>query len=74
MTMTIRHYLLPKQKEPCINCSHKYKCEAERLACSQFRFFVETGRVSEAIHHSPTRAIYIDVFYKEPTMGKKEAA
>jgi len=69
-----RHFLKPKQKEPCTNCSHKYKCEAERLACSQFRFFVETGRLSEATYRTPTRAIYIDVFYKELSMGKKETA
>ena len=55
-------------KEPCTNCAHKYKCDAERLACPQFRFFVQTGRVSEAEHKQPTRAIYIDLFHTEPAM------
>ena len=62
-------------KEPCTGCSHKYKCEAERLACAQFRYFVNTGYISEAAHKNPTREIYIDVFYKEPAMPpRKEAA
>jgi hypothetical protein len=58
--------------EPCIDCSHKYKCDAERLACRQFRYFVDTGRISEAMHRVPTRGIYIDIFYKEPSIFTKK--
>jgi hypothetical protein len=64
----------PNTVEPCIDCAHKYKCDAERLACRQFRFFVETGRSSEAEHRVPTRAIYIDVFHNEPVMTRREKA
>lgn len=55
-------------KEPCTDCALKYKCDAERLACPQFRYFVNTGYVSEAAHKEPTRAIYFDIFHREPAM------
>jgi hypothetical protein len=61
-------------KEPCIGCSHKYKCDAERLACAQFRYFVNTSYLSDVAHRVPTREIYIDIFYKEPAMPRKEKA
>lgn len=61
--------------EPCVGCSHKYKCDAERLACTQFRYFVNTGFNSDVEHRMPTRAIYIDIFHNEPQMTpRKEAA
>jgi hypothetical protein len=59
-------------KELCANCSHKYKCDAEHLACPQFKFFVDTGRVSEATHRVPTRAIYIELFHTEPAMPPRK--
>ena len=58
--------------EPCIDCKLKYKCDAERLACTQFRYFVDTGRTSEAMYRYPTRAIYIDLFHKEPAMPPRK--
>jgi hypothetical protein len=58
--------------EPCADCSDKYKCDAERLACPQFRYFVNTGFISEATHKVPTRAIYVDIFYKEPSIFTKK--
>ena len=58
--------------EPCQGCKLKYKCDAERLACTQFRFFVETGRLSDAPYRYPTRAIYMDVFHKEPAMPPRK--
>jgi len=57
---------------PCQDCQHKYQCDEKRLACSQFRFFVNTGAISEAIHRNPTRKIYMEVFHTEPQMIKKE--
>lgn len=60
------------KKTLCEDCAHKYRCDADRLACSQFRFFVNTGQVSGAEGRVPTRAIYIDVFHTEPSMGRKE--
>ena len=57
--------------EPCQGCKLKYKCDAERLACTQFGFFVDTGRISNALYRYPTRAIYMDVFHKEPNMTRK---
>ena len=59
---------------PCQDCQHKYKCDEQRLACSQFRFFVNTGAISESIHRVPTRKIYIDIFHTEPQMIRKETA
>lgn len=58
--------------EPCIDCKLKYKCDAERLACTQFRFFVSTGRLSDAPYRYPTRAIYMDVFHNEPAMPPRK--
>lgn len=61
--------------EPCTNCPHKYKCDAERLACAQFRYFVNTSYISKVAERIPTREIYIDIFYKEPDMTpRKERA
>jgi hypothetical protein len=61
--------------EPCIGCAHKYKCDAERLACAQFRYFVNTSYLSDVAHRVPTREIYVDIFYKEPAMPlRKEKA
>jgi hypothetical protein len=61
--------------EPCVGCEHKYKCDAERLACAQFRYFVNTSYLSDVAHRTPTRAIYMDIFYKEPEMNpRKERA
>jgi hypothetical protein len=57
--------------EPCIDCKLKYKCDGERLACDQFKFFVDTGRLPNARDRFPTRAIYIDLFHKEPTMTRR---
>jgi len=57
---------------PCENCAHKYKCDEQRLACQQFRFFVNTGAISEAAHRRPTREIYADIFYTNPYMKRKE--
>jgi hypothetical protein len=57
---------------PCEECQHKYKCEEKRLACSQFRYFVNTGAISEAISRMPTRKIYVDIFYTELQMHRKE--
>jgi hypothetical protein len=51
---------------PCQDCLHKYQCDEKRLACAQFRYFVNTGYVSEVAHREPTRKIYAEVFYKEP--------
>jgi hypothetical protein len=56
----------------CADCSHKYKCDAERLACPQFRFFVNTGRLSEAAYKTPTRKIYIEIFHSEPLMTPRK--
>jgi hypothetical protein len=62
--MTYAKYPLLKTI-PCNDCSHKYQCDEKRLACAQFRYFVNTGYVSQASHCEPTRNIYADVFYKE---------
>jgi hypothetical protein len=62
------------EDSPCQECKHKYKCDEQRLACTQFRFFVNTGRMPQSIHKEPTRAIYFDVFYREPVMTPKKAA
>jgi len=56
----------------CENCGHKYKCDAQRLACPQFKFFVDTGHISEATHRAPTRAIYIELFHTEPAMTPRK--
>lgn len=60
--------------EPCVNCEHKYKCDEQRLACAQFRFFVNTSYISEVAHRVPTREIYMDIFHTEPKMVRREAA
>jgi hypothetical protein len=59
-------------KIPCQDCLHKYQCDEKRLACAQFRYFVNTGYVSEVAQRTPTRKIYAEIFYKEPIMPKKE--
>lgn len=59
-------------KGPCTNCLLKYKCEAERLACAQFRYFVNTSYISDIANKTPTRKIYADIFYNEPIMPKKK--
>jgi hypothetical protein len=61
--------------EPCKNCSLQYRCDANRLACTQFRFFVNTGRMPVDTARYPTREIYIDLFHNEPAMpARKERA
>jgi hypothetical protein len=57
---------------PCQDCAHKYKCDGQRLACQQFRVFVNTGAISKAAFINPTREIYADVFYTNPFMNRKE--
>ena len=64
-----------KRNSPCEDCNHKYRCDEQRLACSQFNFFVNTGRKPESLHREPTRKIYIDIFHTEPEIKpKKETA
>jgi len=58
--------------EPCIDCRHKYRCDADRMACENFRFFVNTGHSHKTLSRWPSREIYIDLFHKEPTMTRKE--
>jgi len=60
--------------EPCQKCSLQYQCDANRLACTQFRFFVNTGRMPVDSARYPTREIYIDVFHNEPAMTRRERA
>lgn len=63
------------KKTLCEDCAHKYRCDADRLACTQFRFFVNTGRMPVDSARYPTREIYYDVFYSEPHMpARKELA
>ena len=72
--MTYAKYPLLKTI-PCNDCQHRYRCDEQRLACSQFRYFVNTGFVSQASHCEPTRKIYAELFYKEPEMPpRKETA
>jgi hypothetical protein len=56
---------------PCTDCPLKYKCEEQRLACTQFRLFVEKGVVVTDTHRNPTRAVYIDVFYTGPKTERR---
>jgi hypothetical protein len=61
-------------KDPCLDCDKKYKCDALRMACPEFKFFVETGRYSVTQNRTPSRAVYVELFYTDPTMtyrGKK---
>lgn len=60
------------QAEPCVDCESKYKCDAERLACAEFKFFVNTSYASKTGDFNPTRAIYIEIFYKDPDMLTKK--
>jgi hypothetical protein len=56
----------------CTDCPHKYKCEEQRLACAQFRYFVNTGLVSQASYRNPTRKIYAEIFYTDPEMSRRK--
>jgi len=54
--------------EPCFNCNKKYKCDAQRMACAEFRYFVNTGYTSVTQNRMPSREIYVEVFYTDPSL------
>jgi hypothetical protein len=53
---------------PCRKCSLQYRCDEGRLACTQFRFFVNNGYMPVDSARYPTREVYIDIFHNEPAM------
>lgn len=55
-------------KEPCVDCKKKYHCDEQKLACGEFRFFVNTGYRSVSQTRFPSREIYVEIFNTPPSM------
>ncbi|MBU2836552.1 hypothetical protein HF673_12415 [Acidithiobacillus thiooxidans] len=50
-------------KSPCDGCAHYFKCAEQKLACSDFGFFVRTGRIIEQ-DRIPSEKRFRLVFHK----------
>lgn len=58
------------EKTPCRNCKYDLDCKKNNLACKDFAYYMETGKVVEKSRY-PTRQIRLQIFPHERTPMEK---
>jgi hypothetical protein len=52
---------------PCDECEYSAKCKRERLACTEFEYYINTGNILNWKFRFPTRAIFYATMYNPKT-------
>lgn len=50
---------------PCDNCSKKYLCEEQELACRAFSGYVVTGKTYEHSAKIPSHEVFVKIFTED---------
>lgn len=50
---------------PCDDCSKKYLCEEQKLACRAFSGYVKTGRTYKHSAKIPNNEIFVEIFEED---------
>ena len=54
---------------PCDNCSKKYLCEEQELACRAFSGYVVTGKTYEHSAKIPNHEVFVKIFTEDNNVG-----
>lgn len=54
-----------QEKAPCDDCSKKYICEEQELACRAFSYFVLHGTFEEYTLRHPTHGMFNKIFRED---------
>ena len=55
---------------PCVGCENFSLCRTEKVACQQFRSFVESRGFKRSMPNNPNREIFLELFPREGQDGR----
>jgi len=62
--------MMEQYKSPCKGCEQYHACAIHEVACEQYQWFVESGEIELALPKSPTRKIFMEVYFEESLEGE----
>ena len=62
--------MMDEMGSPCDECENHDTCRDHETACEQFQNYVETGEVELVLPKTPTKEIFMEIYFEEELEGE----